>query len=729
MKSMSVYAALAHREFGKKRKQYLHTFSAGKNKFLVYIAANSLWVQVIKPRGSIAFRTAFYQGAYTNIVKTEQADGGIIIQIDCLLYRIFSYINFPSEEEGILKYRTELLPHADLILPQHPRDILFPLKSGEPGNAAGEIYFKQAGTRSGIIYFKTKRPEAGSVLYFQNLGALSAYCEQTKTSCKETVGGEWPELGFALPVSDQPVKKGKRITISDAYVFITSSSHTEETKIIKEFLRMTGELYVAIPKPETSPRDWQGMTEKGLRDLLNSPGCWSQNAGEKYFNAYVCDYKTPPEIMVQLAVLLPLTDYMEWKGEEMPVKEIILKGLTAFYDPRLKTIVRWLPSAQDQLDGKEEQKKPHVMDSWYLHHPLLNLSRMAMKGNALCRQLFLDSIEYAIRVARHFKYEWPVFYDMYSLDIIKKETEPGKGGEQDVAGLYAHIMIQAYELTGKKRFLHEAERAAVKLSGKGFNLFYQANNTSFSAGALLRMYKITGKKKYLDLSYLCIANILKNVQLYEAGYGHCKNFPTFFAVFPLSNAPYTAVYEEQEVFCAMHDYLKHAEGVDLLPSVHLLFAEYIRHLINRAAYYYPPMLPADMLADKPKTGELDRKLWIALEDLHDGWEQSGQVGQEVYGAGNAFGIIARHCYKINEGNFYVFVDYPTTQLRRKGRSIYLSILGDERMSCKLSLISADGKRIPATEVYAGKARIKQYINALGNREYVLPGKSRVRIHW
>jgi uncharacterized protein YyaL (SSP411 family) len=66
-------------------------------------------------------------------------------------------------------------------------------------------------------------------------------------------------------------------------------------------------------------------------------------------------------------------------------------------------------------------------------------------------------------------------------------------------------MLQAYELTGKKRYLNEAEKAAKKLQGLGFDLFYQANNTAFSAGALLRLSKITGNKLYKELSYLCLS--------------------------------------------------------------------------------------------------------------------------------------------------------------------------------------------------------------------------------
>ena len=34
------------------------------------------------------------------------------------------------------------------------------------------------------------------------------------------------------------------------------------------------------------------------------------------------------------------------------------------------------------------------------------------------------------------------------------------------------------------------------------------------------------------------------------------------------------------------------------------------------------MLTKEMLTEEVKTGEVDKNLWIALEDLHDGWEQS-----------------------------------------------------------------------------------------------------------
>lgn len=206
--------------------------------------------------------------------------------------------------------------------------------------------------------------------------------------------------------------------------------------------------------------------------------------------------------------------------------------------------------------------------------------------------------------------------------------------------------------------------------------------------------------------------------------------PKFFSLYPLNDAPYTAVYEEQEVFCAFHDYLKHAEEIKILPSVKLLMAEYIRYLIDRSAFYYPTMLPKDMLEENPKIGEVDPKLWIALEDLQDGWLKSGTVGQEVYGAGNAFGILPRHYLQIPGAAFMVYTDYPTSGFTaQKGKNITFKILGDEQISCRMMLVKTAQKKIPEFKVSikGQKEPLKASLVSNGNLEYIIRGNSQVSI--
>jgi hypothetical protein len=703
--------------------------------FKVYLIDDSCWLVASWPKGSrVAFRLAYSPNDKLEIKKVLEKERNVTFLIASLMGEYESVVNLPTADIPVVRLTTTLKTNAPLLFPYWPRDIV-PLGADTSDILAeGDIKVSQVGTRTGQLYFNFSRPKSGSVLYLQNLTALADYNQTTETSAGDTVGGEWPEIGFALPptLKNKGLEGGKRYTLSDAFITFSEEVPADEPAMVGQYLDMLAAIYLQLPKPATNYKHWPDILEKGLTDLQDSPGCWSQVDGNHYFNAYVSDYATPPEIMVQLAVLLPLLDYVEWNDAQLEVMEKIKKGLPAFYNEGLGTIMRWHPKMADKMEGEEEHKKPMVMDSWYLNHPLLNLSRLALKGDKVAEKLFVDSLDFAIKVAHHFDYNWPVFYKMDTLEVVKAETQPGKGGEKDVPGLYAHVMLQAWELTGMKRYLAEAEKAALKLAGLGFELFYQANNTAFSAGALLRLYKITKKGIYKELSYLCLANVFKNVSLWDCNYGYGKNFPSFFALFPLNDAPYTAVYEEQEVFCAFHDYLRHAEGEDILPSARLLLAEYIRFLVDRSVYYYPPMLPEEMLSEEVKVGEVDPNLWIALEDMHDGWEKSGAVGQEVYGAGNAFGILPRHYMQVEGEPFMIYTDYPIYGFSaKKKRPAKFKLAGDGRLSSRLMIVKTDMGKLPEFMVMLNrqKEHLKGKATKEGHLEFDVPGDADIRIDW
>jgi hypothetical protein len=703
--------------------------------FEVYLIDDSCWLVAAWPKGNrIAFRLAYSPNDELKVKKVLEKDRQVTFKIGSLLGEYEAIVQMPPDDSPVLRLTTTLKTAVPILFPYWPRDIVPLGAASSDVLAEGEIKVSQVGTRSGQLYFSLTQPKAGSVLYLQNLTALSDYNQDTETSAGNTVGGEWPEIGFALPptLKNKSLAADKNYVLSDAFIAFSEEVPSNEPAMVRQYLDLLSAVYLALPKPATTYQPWPKILQKGLTDLQESPGCWNQVDGHHYLNAYVCDYATPPEIMVQLAVLLPLLDYVEWNDSQLAVMKKIKDGLPAFYNKDLGTIMRWHPKVADSMEGEEEHKKPMVMDSWYLQHPLLNLSRLALKGDKVAEQLFLDSLEFAIKVAKHFDYTWPVFYKMDTLEVIKAETQPGKGGEKDVPGLYAHVMLQAWELTGNKRYLAEAEKAALKLKGLGFELFYQANNTSFSAGALLRLYKVTQKEVYKELSYLCLANVFKNVKLWDCNYGFGQNLPSFFALFPLNDAPYTAVYEEQEVFCAFHDYLRHAEGQDILPSARLLLAEYIRFLVDRAVYYYPTMLPKEMLSEEVKTGEVDHNLWIALEDLHDGWEKSGEVGQEVYGAGNAFGILPRHYMQVEGQPFMIYTDYPTYGFSpKKHKPAKFKLAGDARLHARLLLVKTDKGKMPEFSVRLNglKEDLKAIKTKDGHLEFTVPGDSDILINW
>jgi hypothetical protein len=730
MNGISPWAAVAKKVLINYKSPGLFTKKCGCLEFDIISSGDSLWILAKSRKGEkYAFRTAFSANDIIEVLDLRENSDHVSVSVESVIGKFTVKIQFPETEDKPLHYTIMLKAGQPLLIPFWPRDII---GLSPNGLSTTKIHVSQVGTRSGLLYATTKR---GSLFYLQNLTALNEYCQYTGTSAAAAVGGQWPEIGFSLPsTKEKPVPAGKEVVVSDAFVLLNNDQPRNEFDMTKQFLNLLAEGYVHLPKPPTEYQDWLGILQKNKKHLQFNSGCWSHVKGNSYLNAYVSDYETPSEIMVQLAVLLPMTDYSKWSHEQLPVAKTLLDGLENFYDKKAGTIVRWLPAQEEKLDGSEEHKKPRLMDSWYLHHPLVNLSRLAIeRKNKKAKKLFLDSLEFAIKAAHKFNYKWPVFYNVDTLEVIKAETKPGMGGEKDVPGLYAHVMMQAWELTRNKRYLEEAKKAGISLKGKGFELFYQANNTAFAAGAMLRIWKETREEVYLDLSYLCLANVMKNVMLWECNYGYAKYYPTFFGVFPLNDAEYMAVYEEQEVFAAFHDYLKHAEGEEILPSVSMLLAEFIRYMMFRGVAYYPPELPAEMLAEKCKSGELDKNLWIPIEDLRDGWDQSGQIGQEVYGAGFAFGLAASHYFKIQGESFMMFIDYPIADFRKRGDSIRFSVKGSEKLSCRMVLLSLDRQSLPDFLVKGNLQNDVPSLEVKENkkkyREYPLNGNQKIEINW
>jgi hypothetical protein len=721
-------------ELGSEKKAPRWTYSWNDFSFELVEGTQSLWIITRFPAGAeIAFRTAYCPDGRLEIEEIQQKGTGIEVEISSTVGGFRLELEFPNVERPLLHCRTSLNPISPLVIPFWPRDVIPLGREEDLTDSEGVIYTKQVGPRTGLVYFSLTRPRGGAVLYFQNLTSLNEYCKQTETSLSDTVGGEWPELGFALPAAtDKPIEADRALVISDAYLMFDRDTPQDDLIMSRQYLDMLAQIYMALPRNETEYIHWPDIARKSLRDLTESEKCWSDIRGQRYVHAYVSD-ENPPESMVQLTVLLPLLEYAGWSGEEIPLAEELLAGLPKFVNRKAGVLGRWLVSEQDKLDGSEPQKKPEAMDSWYLYHSLLNVSRLALRGNKMAQKLFLDSTEYAIKVAQKFEYRFPVFYDLYTLEVIIAETKEGEGGETDVAGLYAHVMLQAYKLTKEERYLEEAKKAARTLKGLGFNLFYQANETLFGAGALLRLWKETGEELFLNLSYLSLANIFNNMWLWECDYGYAEHYKTFFALFPLKGAPYTAVYEELEGFAAFHEYMGEY-GRDMPEWLNILIPEFLRNMLYKASFYYPPNLPSEVISEEPRTGEVDPKLWIPVEDIYDGWEQAGQVGQEVYGSGLPFGLIPRHYWRIPDEKFMIYVEYPIQNFSTvEPGSALFRVLGDARLSCRLRIMPTGRAELPKFKVIAEHKDDTKTLDGRrtpeGHIEYELFGNRVVTVTW
>src|SRR3546814_14485359 len=116
-----------------------------------------------------------------------------------------------------------------------------------------------------------------------------------------------------------------------------------------------------------------------------------------------------------MSIVAALHDWGVWQGEAQPLEAELLAGMGRFYDPKLKTLRRYLPNVGDD-------KNADAVDSWYLYHPLPNLGKLALAGNARATRLFLKSIDYGIRAAHHFSYKSPVSYEFTDFSVTTEAT-------------------------------------------------------------------------------------------------------------------------------------------------------------------------------------------------------------------------------------------------------------------------------------------------------------------
>ncbi|HTU80722.1 MAG TPA: hypothetical protein VMF61_01245 [Candidatus Acidoferrales bacterium] len=570
------------------------------------------------------------------------------------------------------------------------------------------------------------------MMYFQNYSSLCEYFTATGTSPADCVGGLWPEAGFTLPSNERrPLPAGREFQVSDASISLSPDVPVSDGSIASAYLDHFAAVYCALDRPEPEYHDWPHMAEQTILNLTYSDECRIEQRGRAYLAPYAGDKTKPPESMVQLTVLLPTYEYAAWSKTAVSFAEQIFRSLPSFFDAELNCFTRW-PEGQCDPGPPDVRGSTRYADSWYIYHTLFNVARLVKRTHdTALRDLFRRSLGYARRVAHRFEYRFPVFFHLDTLEIFRAEAREGSGGENDVSGLYASVMLQAYDIFGEPEWLDEAERAADRLKGLGFNVGYQMNSTGFAADATLRLYFLTGRPEYLDLSYLCLANVLDNAWLWDCRYGNARAYSTFFGIFPLPDAPYLAAYEEMENSSKFREYLR-IGGDDILPSVRLLLAEYCRHVLQRAWYYYPSNLPRQALAEHPKSGRIFADLAVPLEDLQEGWQKCGQVGQEIYGSGLAPALTVRHYAYLEALDCTLFCDYPAFGLRVSETThptiVKLSIAGDGRACCSIRVIPRDAARpAPSGTARVGRTTVSPTSTPQGHLLFRVPGGSTVRL--
>ena len=492
------------------RMKIIGRLNIAERTITIALGRDSLWA-IFRDGTRLAVRSAYAPGGLKARKLRPHAGEAMRIALTSAIGRHVVSFSIVAEELPLIRITTRLTPAEDLLIPHLPRD-LYPLGEGDdPLTARGNVEAAQRGLNGGLLYWRLEGEPDGSFLYLQNLTALNDYFNATGTKPDGAVGGEWPELGYLPPTPPQsgtppvkPLKKGVEVTLSDALLVFHKDAPISETHSARLFLQMLGSAYPLLDKPDFEFHDWRVRAQATLRDLADAPEATIRHYGNLYVHPYTdAEY---PDSMVQTTLLSSIHDYGKWLGKPDPMERRLAKGLDRFFDAKLGSIRRYLPNVGDDKDAD-------AVDSWYLYHPLLGLGRLALDGDAQARRLFEGSLGFAIRAAHHFKYKWPIQYKVTDFSVITQARGNTDLGQTDVGGIYAYVMLVAFELTGAAMYLDEARKAIDAAEGMRFDLNYQANLTAWGAAACMRLWRITNESRYLDQSYVYLASFFHNLSL------------------------------------------------------------------------------------------------------------------------------------------------------------------------------------------------------------------------
>ncbi len=723
--------ALALRELLANRPRKLAGFDIGQLAVEVVAGADSVFAIVRRAgQGGLASRLAYVPGSCE--VETLKAVGGELarLRVRSALGEHLISLSALAAALDHLRATVRFTPSRDLLLPFVPRD-LYPLDANDdPLGARGVIEAAQRGLNSGMLYFRIAEPEFGTVLYFQNLTAMNDYYRATGTKPDGVVGGEWPEIGHLLPTPEpggeqaaRPLPAGKALTISDAILTFRPGAPADERQSARHFLQMLGHAFNLLDAPQTDYRDWLGRGERTLRDLAAAPEATIRHYGFRYARPYLAG--EVPDSMVQMALVSAIHDWGRWHGEPHPLEAELKAGLAKFYDPKHKALLRYLPNAPADRDRQ-------AIDSWYLYHPLLNLGHLALHGDAWARRWFLKAVDYGIEAAHRFEYKWPIEFKVADFSVTKDVAGADGRGETDVGGVYAWVMLQAFELTDDKRFLDEARAAIDAAIGLRFDINYQANLTAWGAAACMRLWRITNRDVYRDQSYVYLGSFFHNCEIWESEIELARHYRNFLGATCLQDAPYMAIFECYDSFAAFEHYLDDG-GPELEPAARMLIAEYCKYALDRAWYYYPDALPPEAIAPEQRepNGHVDRKLSFPLEDLYADGQQAGQVGQEVYGAGAALVFATRSHHTVEGATFRIVCDHFVRAWERTGeRVLTITLDGGETRAAGLSLVRSKRRKLPACRLAtAGGRDIRPVRRSADRIDFSVPASGRLVLSW
>jgi hypothetical protein len=546
-------------------------------------------------------------------------------------------LTLPPGQPGLLHFVLSLVPQKSA--PVARRSVPDVQVVGAPASTI--TLYDPAPPIAGSSLFVSDKQLGSSVLYLANLTTLGTFFDRSQTGASQPnfdypraggkgglVGLNGSYFGYPPPVNSlDNLPRGKSTRVIDSYLYLAPGVPSNEASVDDSYLKALGTVYGALAKPVIPSADWHALAAKGAGDLVDPSNLVSLN-GQRYLVSYVSDNRKSPELITQASVLAGVKAYEAKFHETLPLDAILEQNLSTFYDSTFHTVKNGLghdPAATEE--------------SWYYITNLISLLQAAQQGSTISRQLLLDSIQGAISLAHANQYEFPQNFQFSNWNGQNTGLQP------DVAGGYAWLMLGVYDLTKDSQYLDEAKASIAHVAGKGFGLAYETHMLGYTAAAAQRLYTMTNDPAYHADALLALANLFHVTRLWDCTYGNCRKgagYHTYFGLNPLPWSDYIAPLEQYEAWLGLRDYLAYAANEPAY--IKALVQGFITETPLTMQYTLPTRLPAGVATASPGEYSFVTKnvlTWnIPLEDLRVGEQNSGIIGQEVYGAGGMFMLAA-----------------------------------------------------------------------------------------
>lgn len=493
--------------------------------------------------------------------------------------------------------RPELSYHARDAY-RHPTMVYY--LNGTPGSFTYHTVDSAGGIAdlNQILFFGDPDILGATVFQLVDFTALRSFFERTGTAILGTVqqppgclGRPSPtymaqpfDLGYDVPAAKAPVAPGEPLAVTRTLLLITPGSFgiRESAGYARRFVDSVAAVWSHLTKPVPRFVDWPDITERGLASL------------REYRDSPDCKYVILPQ-----ANLNSLARYARAFGSPL-CSELIAPG--------------------EGLIERFTVKMPYG-DGWQFIFPIIQIGEYASEfGSAAAARKFLEPADGVIRAGQRLGYRFPL---RIREDFTKDEDIRY---EYDVTGAYVYLMLLYHRETGEDRYLAEARAAAEVMLGMGFELPYEFTTSALCPLALLRLFKATGDRRYLDGSLIPLAAILRHSWFFDPGYREYRGRSIFLLTEGMPGV-YANGWEEGSLLHYLPLYLSEGAG-DLPTHVVDLVSELLRYKAAAQADCLAPLLPDPSIIYDGIPREwhrpVERSWYIPLEGYgYLEWDKSG----------------------------------------------------------------------------------------------------------